>query len=80
MHDGLLVPLGAVPESVAVPEAPGQPNVTNAGTGLARFKPAPPKPDIMILPLLGITIAGVSVTVIVTPVAPLTLLLRVIES
>ena len=70
---------GPVPDSAAVPAAPVA-GARNATAGApARFKPAPVS-VMRILPGLGTATPGVSVTVIVTPVTPLTLLLRLIES
>jgi hypothetical protein len=70
---------GPVPLRAAVPlgvPKVGSVNVTAVLTEFARAMPAPLS-VMMILPLLGVEIPGVSVMLMVTDVAPLILLLRV---
>ena len=69
---------GPVPDSAAVPAAPaaGAVNVTTAVPEFARAKPAPLS-VMRILPLAATCVTGVSVTLMVTAVAPLATLLRV---
>ena len=69
---------GPAPESAAVPAAPaaGAVNVTTAVPEFARAKPAPLS-VMTSLPLLATVDTGVSVTLMVTAVAPLATLLRV---
>ena len=69
---------GPVPLSDAVPAAPeaGAMNASKAPPEFARAMPAPLS-VMMILPLLGTVDTGESETVMVTDVAPLEMLLRV---
>ena len=69
---------GPAPESAAVPAAPaaGAVNARAAVPEFARAKPAPPS-VMTILPVLATSVTGVSVTLMVTAVAPFATLLRV---
>ena len=69
---------GPIPDSAAVPAAPaaGAVNVTFAVPEFARAKPAPLS-VMTILPLSATSVTGVSVTLMVTAVAPLATLLSV---
>ena len=73
--------LGDVPERAAVPaglaEAAGAVNARAAVPEFASAMPAPLS-EMMILPVLGTNVTGVSVTLMVTAVAPVPVLLRVI--
>ena len=72
--------LGDVPERAAVPAglaaAKGAVNARAAVPELASAMPAPLS-EMMILPVLATVVTGVSVTLMVTDVAPLATLLRV---
>jgi len=69
---------GPGPDSAAVPDAPvtGAVNVRAAVPEFARAKPAPMS-VMTILPVAATSVTGVSVTLMVTAVAPLATLLRV---
>ncbi len=69
---------GPVPDSAAVPAAPdaGAVNARAAVPEFARAKPAPLS-VMTILPVAATSVTGVSVTLMVTAVAPLATLLRV---
>ena len=69
---------GPAPESAAVPAAPaaGAVNVRAAVPEFARAKPAPMS-LMTILPVAATSVTGVSVTLMVTAVAPLATLLSV---
>ncbi len=71
---------GDVPDRAAVPaglaEAVGAVNASAAVPELASAMPAPLS-EMMTLPVLGTVVTGVSVTLMVTDVAPLATLLRV---
>ena len=69
---------GPVPDSAAVPDAPaaGAVNATAAVPEFARAKPAPLS-VMTILPLAATSVTGVSVTLMVTSVAPFATLLSV---
>ena len=73
---------GDVPDRAAVPaglaEAAGAVNASAAVPELASAMPAPLS-EMMTLPLMGTVVTGVSVTLMVTDVAPLATLLRVIS-
>ncbi len=64
-------------EMEAVPAPPGPPVVNVRVPGAATANPAPLS-VMMMLPVVGIVVVGVRVTVMMTPVAPLAALLRVI--
>ena len=73
----VMVNTGGVPAMAAVPAAdPPPPSVKVRVPGVATASPAPLS-VMTILPSAGIRAAGVRSTVMVTPVAPLTALLRV---
>ena len=69
---------GPAPESAAVPAAPaaGAVNARSTVPEFARIKPAPLS-VMTILPVAATCVTGVSVTLMVTAVAPLATLLRV---
>ncbi len=67
---------GVAPAIAAVPAPPAPPAVKVRVPGGATASPDPLS-VMMILPVVGIKVTGVRVTVMVTPVAPLTALLRV---
>ncbi len=71
------VSTGGVPAMAAVPAPPGAPAVKVRMPGEATASPAPLR-VMTTLPVEGMADAGVRDTVMITPVAPLTALLRVI--
>ncbi len=73
----VMVNTGGVPAIAAVPAPPAPPAVKVRVPGEATASPAPLS-VMMILPVGGMVDAGVRDTVMMTPVAPLTALLRVI--
>jgi hypothetical protein len=73
----VIVTVNTVPEMAAVPAPPIPPAVKVTVPGEATASPAPLS-VMTILPLEGIKVVGVRDTVMVTPVAPLAALLRVI--
>ena len=72
-----IVTVNTIPEMAALPAAPAPPAMKVRMPGAVMASPAPLS-VMTILPLAGIKVVGVRVTVMMTPVAPLAALLRVI--
>ena len=73
----VIVTVNTIPEMAALPAAPAPPAMNVRMPGAATASPAPLS-VMTILPVEGMADAGVRDTVMVTPVAPLAALLRVI--
>ena len=72
-----IVTINTIPEMAALPAAPAPPAMKVRMPGAVMASPAPLS-VMTILPLAGMKVVGVRDTVMVTPVAPLAALLRVI--